>query len=290
MSLQINEVTKVYGKKKALEGFSCILSNGVYGLLGPNGAGKTTLINIIAGVLKPTSGEIFFNGENTNRMGTRFLDKIGYLPQHPRFYKNYRAYEFLEYMSALKGIPPKARKQRIEQVLEMVNLSDEKNKKIGSYSGGMRQRLGIAQAMLNNPDILILDEPTAGLDPKERIRFRNLISRLSDNRTVILATHIVPDVEYISEEVILLGAGIKIAQAPAANLMDAIAGKVWDVVADTDKTVQRYMERYSISNVVRRDDGYHLRVVSDNQPADHAVSQTPSLEDIYLYYFGEVGS
>lgn len=290
MSLQINEVTKVYGKKKALEGFSCILSNGVYGLLGPNGAGKTTLINIIAGVLKPSSGEIFFNGENTNRMGTRFLDKIGYLPQHPRFYKNYRAYEFLEYMSALKGIPPKARKQRIEQVLEMVNLSDEKNKKIGSYSGGMRQRLGIAQAMLNNPDILILDEPTAGLDPKERIRFRNLISRLSDNRTVILATHIVPDVEYISEEVILLGAGIKIAQAPAANLMDAIAGKVWDVVADTDKTVQRYMERYSISNVVRRDDGYHLRVVSDNQPADHAVSQTPSLEDIYLYYFGEVGS
>lgn len=290
MSLQINEVTKVYGKKKALEGFSCILSNGVYGLLGPNGAGKTTLINIIAGVLKPTSGEIFFNGESTNRMGARFLDKIGYLPQHPRFYKNYRAYEFLEYMSALKGIPPKARKQRIEQVLEMVNLSDEKNKKIGSYSGGMRQRLGIAQAMLNNPDILILDEPTAGLDPKERIRFRNLISRLSDNRTVILATHIVPDVEYISEEVILLGAGIKIAQAPAANLMDAIAGKVWDVVADTDKTVQRYMERYSISNVVRRDDGYHLRVVSDNQPADHAVSQTPSLEDIYLYYFGEVGS
>ncbi len=290
MSLQINEVTKVYGKKKALERFSCTLSNGVYGLLGPNGAGKTTLINIIAGVLKPTSGEIFFNGENTNRMGTRFLDKIGYLPQHPRFYKNYRAYEFLEYMSVLKGIPPKARKQRIEQVLEMVNLSDEKNKKIGSYSGGMRQRLGIAQAMLNNPDILILDEPTAGLDPKERIRFRNLISRLSDNRTVILATHIVPDVEYISEEVILLGAGTKIAQAPAANLMDAIAGKVWDVVADTDKTVQRYMERYSISNVVRRDDGYHLRVVSDNQPADHAVSQTPSLEDIYLYYFGEVGS
>lgn len=290
MSLQINEVTKVYGKKKALERFSCTLSNGVYGLLGPNGAGKTTLINIIAGVLKPTSGEIFFNGESTNRMGARFLDKIGYLPQHPRFYKNYRAYEFLEYMSALKGIPPKARKQRIEQVLEMVNLSDEKNKKIGSYSGGMRQRLGIAQAMLNNPDILILDEPTAGLDPKERIRFRNLISRLSDNRTVILATHIVPDVEYISEEVILLGAGIKIAQAPAANLMDAIAGKVWDVVADTDKTVQRYMERYSISNVVRRDDGYHLRVVSDNQPADHAVSQTPSLEDIYLYYFGEVGS
>lgn len=290
MSLQINEVTKVYGKKKALEGFSCTLSNGVYGLLGPNGAGKTTLINIIAGVLKPTSGEIFFNGESTNRMGARFLDKIGYLPQHPRFYKNYRAYEFLEYMSALKGISPKARKQRIEQVLEMVNLSDEKNKKIGSYSGGMRQRLGIAQAMLNDPDILILDEPTAGLDPKERIRFRNLISRLSDNRTVILATHIVPDVEYISEEVILLGAGTKIAQAPAANLMDAIAGKVWDVVADTDKTVQRYMERYSISNVVRRDDGYHLRVVSDNQPADHAVSQTPSLEDIYLYYFGEVGS
>lgn len=290
MSLQINEVTKIYGKKKALDHFSCTLSNGVYGLLGPNGAGKTTLINIIAGILRPTSGEILFNGESTGRMGTRFLDRIGYLPQYPRFYKNYKAIEFLEYMCALKGIPPKIGRQRREYVLEMANLSDERNKKVGSYSGGMRQRLGIAQAMLNDPDILILDEPTAGLDPKERIRFRNLISRLSSDRTILLATHIVPDVEYISEEVILLGGGAKIAQERAADLMDKIAGKVWDVVADNDETVQQYMERYSISNVVRHEDGYHLRIISDIRPADHAALQTPALEDVYLYYFGEVES
>ncbi len=286
MELQINNLSKIYGKKKALNNFDCTLGNGVYGLLGPNGAGKTTLINIIVGILPATSGEIFFDKQKIENVDTQFLDKLGFLPQYPRFYKNYTAVEFLKYIAALKGIPKSEQETRINDLLETVNLSSEKDKKIGSFSGGMRQRLGIAQAMLNNPSLLILDEPTAGLDPKERIRFRNLISRLSDNRTIIIATHIVPDIEYIANEVILLGKGEKIAQSEPSVLMDSIKGKVWDVVVPENK-IQNYMQHQLISNIVRREDGYHLRIISNEKIPDGAVPAVPTLEDVYLYYFGE---
>lgn len=286
MDLRINNLSKIYGKKKALNNFDCTFGNGVYGLLGPNGAGKTTLINIIVGILPATSGEIFFDNQKIENTDTQFLDKLGFLPQYPRFYKNYTAYEFLKYIAALKGIPKSEQENRISNLLETVNLSDEKDKKIGSFSGGMRQRLGIAQAMLNDPSLLILDEPTAGLDPKERIRFRNLISSLSDNRTIILATHIVPDIEYIANEVILLGNGEKIAQSEPSVLMDSIKGKVWDIVV-AEKAVQHYMQSQLISNIVRREDGYHLRIISNEKISDNAVPAVPTLEDVYLYYFGE---
>lgn len=286
MELQINNLSKIYGKKKALNNFDCTLGNGVYGILGPNGAGKTTLINIIVGILPATSGEIFFDKQKIENADTGFLDTLGFLPQYPRFYKNYTAVEFLKYIAALKGIPKSEQETRINDLLETVNLSSEKDKKIGSFSGGMRQRLGIAQAMLNNPSLLILDEPTAGLDPKERIRFRNLISRLSDNRTIILATHIVPDIEYIANEVILLGKGEKIAQSEPSVLMDSIKGKVWDVVIP-ENNIQNYMQHQLISNIVRREDGYHLRIISNEKVSDGAVPAVPTLEDVYLYYFGE---
>lgn len=286
MKLQINNLTKIYGKKKALNDFNCVLENGVYGLLGPNGAGKTTLINIIVGILPATSGEIIFDGQKIGKSDTAFLNQLGFLPQYPRFYKNYKANEFLKYIATLKGIPAKEQKERIYYLLEVVNLTDVAEKKIGSFSGGMRQRLGIAQAMLNNPSLLILDEPTAGLDPKERIRFRNLISRLSGDRTIILATHIVSDIEYIANEVILLGNGTKIAQNNPADLMDSIKGKVWEVVISETK-IQSYMQNQMISNVVRREDGYHVRIISNKKPSEDAVPTVPTLEDVYLYHFGE---
>lgn len=284
MDLQINNLTKQYGKTKALENFSCTFTNGVYGLLGPNGAGKTTLINIIVGITSSTSGEVVYNQKPLKNGEAEFLNQLGFLPQYPQFYKNYRTVEFLRYVATLKGIPQKQQQHRIEYLLDLVNLSNEKDKKIGSFSGGMRQRLGIAQAMLNDPSLLILDEPTAGLDPKERIRFRNLISRLSSNRTVILATHIVSDVEYIANEVILMGNGKKISQNRPTVLMDSIRDKVWEIIVPENE-IEDYMQNLVVSNVIQEKDGYHLRTISDGQPSHNALLVAPTLEDVYLYYF-----
>ena len=222
--LEFKNVTKKYGAKYALKGFTATLKNGVYGLLGPNGAGKTTLINILAGILPPTAGDVLCDGVSTQKLNLDFISRVGYLPQHPVFYKDFRAREFLHYMCAVKDIPKKEAEKRTEELLEIVNLADEAEKKIGAYSGGMRQRPGIAQAMLNDPELLILDEPTSGLDPKERIRFRNIISKLSADRIVILATHIVSDIEYIANEVILLKKGELLRCGSAELLKPSRAG------------------------------------------------------------------
>jgi ABC-2 type transport system ATP-binding protein len=289
MSLVISNVSKRYGKSLALHGFSAELTRGVYALLGPNGAGKTTLFHIITGLIQQNEGAVLWEGEDPRKLGAAFLDRLGFLPQAPRFYKNYRAYEFLEYMAAVKGLPKSIWKERIQHLLHEVNLSDERGKKIGSFSGGMRQRLGIAQALLNDPAILILDEPTAGLDPKERIRFRNLISGLGNDRIVILATHIVSDVEYIANEVLIIRKGEKLYQAPVSDLLKQISGSVWEVCAGSEREVQRMMRSYPVSNAVRREDGYFLRVVSGEQPLPAAVPLSPTLEDMYLHCFGERG-
>ncbi|MBU5426898.1 ABC transporter ATP-binding protein [Tissierella pigra] len=283
MILKLDAISKSYKDKEALRDFSATLKEGVYGLLGQNGAGKTTLINVITGILNPDEGKVFFNDVDVKKMGVDFVSKIGYLPQFPQFYKNFEALEFLRYICAIKDVPEKTGEKRIKELLEMVNLSDVADKKIGTFSGGMRQRLGIAQAMVNDPEILILDEPTAGLDPKERIRFRNLISKFSKDRIVLLATHIVSDVEYIANEVILLQKGILIKQDKPMSLIDEMRGKVWEVKVDTANN-QEFLDKFSISNIVFNEGHYSIRVVSEQKPVEGASSISPNLEDVFLHY------
>lgn len=286
MELKIEDISKHYGKKSALTNVNLELNNGIYGLLGPNGAGKTTLISIMVGLLNADSGQILCNGRNICDMGADYREKIGFLPQYPQFYSNYNANEFLKYMCCIKGIPKPKRTDIIDKVLELVNLSDTGNKKIGGFSGGMKQRLGIAQAILNDPELLILDEPTAGLDPKERIRFRNIISKLSTDRIVILATHIVSDISYIANEVILLGNGQLIVKENPALLIKKMCGKVWNVNAPA-KSVTNLMEKYSVSNVTMKHEMCELKIVSDDiSDIQYEYSAAyPDLEDVYLYYF-----
>jgi len=284
MELRLEHITKSYGKQLALDDFNATLSEGVYGLLGPNGAGKTTLISILIGILEATQGRILLDGVDIRTMGTKYLDRIGYLPQYPTFYKNFRTDEFLKYMCALKGIPQKQVNGRIQEVLDLVNLTDSYKKKVGALSGGMRQRLGIAQAILNKPDILVLDEPTAGLDPGERIRFRNIISRLAKDKLVLLATHIVPDVEYIAKEIIILNQGQLFMQGSPEELEKSVEGKVWNVVVD-EEDMEAWVEKFQVRNVKRLDNQFLLRVVSDNAPEGKTEQARPSLEDVFLSIF-----
>ncbi len=284
MLLEIKNVSKQYPKTLALDQFSAELTCGLYGLLGPNGAGKTTLISIITTLLSPSSGTVLYNGKPVG--GRDYMKLIGYLPQYPRFYKDFTAQEFLLYMAAMKGLDAKSASTKVAELLEQVNLSEHKNKKIGAFSGGMRQRLGIAQAILNDPEILILDEPTAGLDPKERVRFRNIISKLSSDRIIILATHIVSDVECVAKEVILLKEGKLLHKASPLSLQTAMTGKVWSLQVD-ESEMEQYMERYVIANAAAEEGNYSLRIISDNKPNETAISESPRLEDVYLYYFGE---
>ncbi len=285
MKLEMQNVCKQYPKTLALDGFSAELTSGLYGLLGPNGAGKTTLISIITTLLSPTAGTVLYDGKPVG--GRNYMKKIGYLPQYPRFYKSFSAKEFLLYMAAMKGLSKKDTPLRVTQLLEQVNLSEHANKKVGAFSGGMRQRLGIAQAILNDPEILILDEPTAGLDPKERVRFRNIISKFSSERIIILATHIVSDVECVAKEVILLKEGKLLQKATPLSLQTAMTGKVWSLHAD-ETELQQYMDKYVIANAAAVDGKYCLRVIADAKPAENATPEAPRLEDVYLYYFGEV--
>lgn len=286
MKVTFKGISKRYKGKYALQDFSAELENGIYGLLGTNGAGKTTLINIFVGILKSDSGQVLIDGIDARSLGVNFLSRIGYLPQFPQFYKNFKVIEFLRYMCVLKGIPAEQGEKRAKELLEIVNLSDAAGKKIGALSGGMRQRVGIVQAMLNNPDILILDEPTAGLDPQERIRFRNLIAKFSENRTVLLATHIVSDIEFIANQVILLKNGRLLKQDTPQALVGGIAGKVWEVAA-TDETIDEKLNRLKVSNMMRDRHEIRLRVIDDEKPDARAVNVLPNLEDVFLYYFEE---
>ncbi|UOE94755.1 ABC transporter ATP-binding protein [Alkalihalobacillus sp. LMS39] len=285
MKVSFKEISKQYKNKSALKNFTSDLETGIYGLLGENGAGKTTLINIFVGILKSDQGQILINEVDIKKLGSDFLTHIGYLPQYPQFYKNFKVIEFLRYMAALKGIPKDQGEKRAIELLQTVNLSDAAHTKIGALSGGMRQRVGIAQAMLNDPDILILDEPTAGLDPQERIRFRNLITKFSKNRIVLLATHIVSDIEHVANQVILLKQGELLKQGTPQELTSEIKGKVWSVTV-TDESLEEKLD-LKISSMMRDTNGIHLRVISDGKPDVHAVNVRPSLEDVFLYHSGE---
>ena len=284
MKLEIRNVSKQYPKTRALDGFSAELDCGLYGLLGPNGAGKTTLISIITTLLNPTSGCVLYNGRPVG--GRDYMRVLGYLPQYPQFYKSFSALEFLRYMAAMKGVDRKTAEKRIPELLFQVGLTEHGSQKIGTFSGGMRQRLGIAQAILNDPEILILDEPTAGLDPKERVRFRNIISQLSRSRIILLATHIVPDVECAAKEVILLKAGKLLHKAAPLTLQSALAGKVWSIRAD-EAELRRFAERFVIANAAAENGSFRLRIVSEEKPREDALPEPPRLEDVYLYYFGD---
>lgn len=286
MKVTFNDISKKYKSKYALKNFTAELDNGIYGLLGANGAGKTTLINIFVGILKSDSGQIAIDGTDVTAMGLDFLSHVGFLPQYPQFYKSYTVLEFLDYMCVLKDIPKAEGVKRAKELLDIVNLSDAAHEKIGALSGGMRQRVGIAQAMLGNPDILILDEPTAGLDPQERIRFRNLITKFSENRIVLLATHIVSDIEFIANQVMILKEGRLSKQNTPAALINEIAGKVW-TVSSADETIMDTMQHLKISNMYRENDKINLRVISDDCPEPSAICAAPHLEDVFLYYFGE---
>ncbi len=282
MKIELKDIHKTYGKQEVLKGVSVTMENGVYGLLGKNGAGKTTLINILLGLLKADSGQVIVNGKNAAGMGSQFYGEIGYLPQYPRFYREFSVQEFMEYMCALKGVPEKGGKEWVRELLEKVNLSDSRKKRIGALSGGMRQRLGIAQAMVNRPKVLILDEPTAGLDPQERIRFRNLISEFAEGRIVLLVTHIVSDVEYIASQVIIMDQGELVHKGRVEELEKTLAGKVWQVTTGEEK---RYlnMDRVLISNIRREGDKVNIRLIAGEKPDQRAIPVEANLDEVFLY-------
>ena len=286
MELQLQHLHKKYGTKAAVDNVSINLNPGVYGLLGANGAGKTTLMRMICGVLKPTSGNIRLDGKTIQELGEQYYTHLGYMPQDFGFYSDFTAREFMLYMAAVKGLNKKSAKIRTEELLELVNLRDVSDKKIKSFSGGMKQRLGTAQAELNDPDILILDEPTAGLDPKERVRFRNIISDFAKDKIVILSTHIVSDVSYIADIILMMKQGKILLQEPMAMVTDSIRGKVWEIQED-EREAAKYSQNLRVVNLHHEGNQVHLRIVEDNAPAPDARSVEPSLEDLFLYHFSE---
>lgn len=288
MQLQLTNVTKSYGSNLALNGFTANLESGIYALLGPNGSGKSTLMNIITDNLKSDKGEITFDGENTLKMGVRFREKLGFMPQYPGLYPNFTVERFLWYMATLKDMNREEAARQISEILEAVELDDVKNRKIGALSGGMKQRLCLAQAVLGDPEILILDEPTAGLDPKQRISIRNYISKIALDKIVIIATHVVSDVEYIARDIIMLKKGVIVDNAPPHELTAKIVGKVWNVPVE-ESEVSEMQNRYRVINISVDDTAGKaiLRVLSETQPTEDSKTVAPTLEDYYLYVFGD---
>ena len=288
MELQMVNLTKRFGDFTAVDNMNLRITNGVYGLLGVNGAGKTTLMRMICTLLTPTSGQILCDGKDILKMEGEYRNLLGYLPQEFGFYPDFSVKDYLLYIASLKGIRPVVAKKRVKELLSHVGLSKAAGKKMKKLSGGMKRRVGIAQAILNNPKILILDEPTAGLDPTERVRFRNLISELSKERIVILSTHIVSDVEYIANEIWLMKNGRLVQQGSLNDVLDSMPEKVWSLVASQEEAA-KLMKEYRVSNMKTDRDGVELRIISAQPPCDYAKVLQPNLEDVFLYYFGEKG-
>ena len=286
MELCLNGIKKSYnnGKTYAVDDVTVTLTPGVYGLLGPNGAGKSTLMNIITQNLKPDNGTVTLDGTPIDRLGADYRGLLGYMPQQQTLYDDFTGERFLWYMAALKGLDKKRARVVIDQTLEVVNLQGERYKKLRSYSGGMKQRILIAQALLNDPKLLIMDEPTAGLDPKERIRIRNFISEVSKDKIVLLSTHVVSDVEFISKEILVMRAGRIMAKGSPQSLLDSVNGRVFEVLV-TPEEQRAYEDRgCKLSNIMLTQDRVCLRVVSDARPQVGQVREVyPNLEDVYLY-------
>lgn len=283
MELRFEKLCKSYGKKQALTGFDITLTSGVHALLGPNGAGKSTLMNILAGLLRQSSGDILLDGKSVFTMGAAFREMLGYMPQELGFYQSFTAQQTLEYYAVLRDVSDS--KKRISELLDLVNLQGDKDRKIKGYSGGMKRRLGIALALLNDPQILILDEATAGLDPKERMRFRNVISQIGFGRIVIFATHIVSDIESISDDCLLLKDGMLIDSGSSESLCAKLSGCVWDIPM-TEREAEEYILSHNCANITKRDSGIFVHTVCAQKPSENAQSAAVTLEDVYMSHFG----
>ena len=286
MELRMQNLTKEFGDFTAVDHLNFTMENGVYGLLGVNGAGKTTLMKMLCTLLSPTSGEITCNGREILGMGADYRRILGYLPQEFGFYPEFTVQDYLSYIAALKGLRPVVAKRRVQELIEKTGLKKAAKKKMKKLSGGMKRRAGIAQAMLNNPKILVLDEPTAGLDPNERIRFRNLISELAEDRLVLLSTHIVSDVEYIANQILLMRNGQIVLAGEAQELIDSMEEGVFSLYARKND-ISRLMKKYKVSNLKTEHDGVELRIIAGKQPSPDAGRAGAHLEDVFLYYFGE---
>lgn len=285
MELKTVHLTKQYGQKKAVDDMNIALSGGVYGLLGANGAGKSTLMRLLCALQRPTSGQILLDGKDIGKLGEHYRSLLGYLPQDFGYYPDFSAADFLRYIAALKGLGEQEANRKIGELLDAVGLAREARHKVKTFSGGMKQRLGIAQAMLNDPRILILDEPTTGLDPKERVRFRNLISAFSKDRIVVLSTHIVSDVEFIAEKILMMKSGQIIHYGSPSEITSEIDGWVWECAVPTQH-VDQYTAKLNISNLRNASGGRTvLRIISQEKPLENAVPTPPNLEDLYLFYF-----
>lgn len=292
MKVLIKHINHSYGSVQALSDFTMDLTPGIYALLGPNGSGKSTLINIITGSITASAGQILYQEderqpEDILKMGIRFREKLGFMPQYPGMYSDFTVERFMKYMSALKGITKHEANEQITKILEQVELNDVRKRRIKTLSGGMKQRLALAQAVLGNPEILILDEPTAGLDPKQRISIRNFISEISLNKIVIIATHIVSDVEFIAKQVIMLRKGVVVDNASPNEMINKISGSVWKVIC-SESEIEKIQNNFRITNIGRDDEsgGAVLHIVSKKKPTETAVTISPTLEDYYLYIFG----
>lgn len=286
MELSLNNLTKKYGGFKAVNDLNFTMSKGVYGLLGVNGAGKTTLMRMIGTLIQPTYGTITLNGRDILEMGGDYRRLLGYLPQDFGYYPDLNVSDYLMYIAAIKGLRPVFARKQVDLLLDQVGMKRACKVKMRKLSGGMLRRVGIAQAMLNDPKILILDEPTAGLDPNERIRFRNLISEVSDDRLVLLSTHIVSDVEFIANKIILMNKGSFFCTGTAKDLIASIQTKVWTCNVPRNQ-VDEYMKKYLVANVKTAAQGAELRMLSEQPPVFDARQEQATLEDAFLYYFGE---
>jgi len=285
--LTINSLSKSYGSNLALNQFTYSFDHGIYALLGPNGSGKSTLMNIVTQNLKSDNGEILLDDTPIGKLGASYREKLGFMPQYPGMYPSFSALDFLRYMAVLKGLNKKKADEQIDELLHAVELHDVRTHRIGSFSGGMKQRLALAQSLLGDPEIVILDEPTAGLDPKQRIAIRNYIASVALNKTVIIATHVVSDVEFIAREAIMLKKGVISDSGSPYELTQKIEGQVWQTVVAAEE-VQAMQEKFRVVNIQNGEQGVILRILSDVKPTEDSVTVVPSLEDYYLYVFGDI--
>lgn len=287
MEIKISHLTKRFGDKTALDDVSLVLDSGVHALLGPNGAGKSTLINILTDSIVRDQGEVLCNDHEITKLGAKYRELLGYMPQQQRLYENYTAEEFLKYMASVKGIAPATAGKQIAELLQVVNLWEVRRKKVGGFSGGMKQRVLLAQALLGNPRLLILDEPTAGLDPSERINIRNYIAAVAQKMIVLFATHVVSDIECIAKDVILIRDGRICQKGTPVELIESIQGKVGELPCDLD-SLEKLQERYCTGNVYQRREGLRVRIVGDELPEGCLpVRDSIDLEDVYMYYINK---
>lgn len=289
MQIQVENVTKIYaGEIVGVKDINLEIGNGMFGLLGPNGAGKTTLMRMIATLLKPTVGDIHVDGHSVQADSMAIRRMLGYLPQDFGVYPNLTAREFLDYFAILDGVKDASkRKEAVERAIDIAGLSAVENRKLKTFSGGMRQRVGIAQAFLRSPQLLIVDEPTAGLDPEERIRFHNLLSEISGDRLVILSTHIVGDVETTCNDMAIIKNGSLLVRSTPPKLIERVQGKVWEVIA-ADEALEDIKRRHRVISVVRKVEGICVRLLAEKRPTENAIAASPTLEDAYVYFVGGV--